>query len=142
MPKTLLSVGVDGVKCDSCGQEVALAKICPYCGHRILASEHERRSRRERPSGSFRGTVDERSEGGAHPASGGPFNQVIRFFLEPRISGWQKALVILALFYVVSPFDLLPGIALPVFGWFDDLAVATFAWRWISGTLSALDRKS
>lgn len=130
------------MKCDACGNEVALAKVCPYCGHRVNVTRTKNRRDRGRPSGSFRGRVDEGGAERTHTPAGGPVAQILRFFLEPRIAAWQKGLAILALFYVVSPLDLLPGAALPLLGWMDDLAVATFAWRWIISSLSAIDRKS
>lgn len=132
------------MKCDSCGNEVALAKVCPYCGSPIRAFDADRGSeeRKSRPRGSFRGSVDDSRANGVPRARGGPIVQIARYFLEPRIPRWQKSLAMLALVYVLSPFDLFPGMFIPLLGWVDDLAVAAFAWRWISYKLSELDRKS
>ena len=127
------------MKCDTCGNEIALAKVCPYCGSRVNAHDVGE-PKRERPSGAFRGRVDEREREGEQPPPAGVVGRLVRFFLEPRIPAWQKSLAIIALFYVVSPLDLMPGLALPVLGWLDDLAVLAFAWRWIASALNALDR--
>lgn len=67
--------------------------------------------------------------------------QIIRFLLEPRIGPWQKGLFLAAVFYVLSPVDLLPGAFLPVIGWFDDLAVVAMAFRLVASRLERLDRQ-
>ena len=129
------------MKCSSCGNEVALAKVCPYCGSdmKVAAEDASNGGRRGRgPTGSFRGSVDAGRR--APQASGSSLLRVLRFFLEPRVHSWEKAVALLALVYILSPLDLLPGI--PLFSWIDDAAVAALAWRWIGDILAKLDRRS
>lgn len=128
------------VKCDACGEEIALAKVCPYCGHQISREQREKARRTEshgtdekRARGAFRGSIDPRSHESDQTAtkerlSVGTF---ARFLFHPRIPVWRKLVALSAVFYVLSPLDLLPGAAVPVLGWFDDMAVIYIAWQWI-----------
>ena len=54
----------------------------------------------------------------------------------PAAPGWLKWGTALVVLYVVSPIDLIPD-AIPFLGWADDLAVATFAIRWMLKRLPA-----
>lgn len=131
------------MKCDACGQEVALAKVCPYCGSKVDPTRPEEEETAREPRGEFRGRVDDGSAFGRRSASSGlaGLGQIIRFLLEPRIAPWQKALFLIGVFYVLSPIDLLPGAFLPVVGWFDDLAVVAVALRLVASALERLDHK-
>ena len=130
------------MKCDECGRPVALAKVCPYCGSKVNPRRKEREEAPREPRGEFRGRVDggashrKARSVGALPSVG----QIIRFLVEPRVAPWQKGLFLAALFYVLSPIDLLPGAFLPVVGWLDDLAVITAALRFVASRLERLDR--
>src|SRR5512140_3641657 len=53
-----------------------------------------------------------------------------RLIKDPRVSPYLKLLPIGALVYLVSPIDLLPGVAFPVIGALDDAAVL-----WLGATL-------
>jgi uncharacterized membrane protein YkvA (DUF1232 family) len=53
-----------------------------------------------------------------------------RLMMDKRVNVLLKLLPIGALVYLISPFDLLPGIALPVIGALDDAAVL-----WLGATL-------
>ena len=45
----------------------------------------------------------------------------LRFFLNPRAGFFAKLFLVLAVIYVVMPFDLIPDVVVVV-GWLDDLA--------------------
>lgn len=132
------------MKCDECGQEVALAKVCPYCGSRVRQESRQEQSQSdEQPRGEFRGRVQDAtgSRENRHRERMLPsIGEILRFLVEPRIAPWQKGLFLAALFYVLSPIDLFPGAFLPVIGWFDDLAVVAMALRYVTSLLNRLDR--
>jgi uncharacterized membrane protein YkvA (DUF1232 family) len=48
---------------------------------------------------------------------------IVRLIGDKRVSAWAKLIPIGALIYVISPVDLIPGIAFPVVGALDDAAV-------------------
>lgn len=138
------------MKCPACGEEVVLAEHCPYCGRQVAGRETgagpsdgaagEPRAaggQREQAQvrGQFRGRLGERPRVAVH---GWPFELVhdfLRYLQDPRVPLFKKSLVFLAIFYVLSPIDLLPGIALPFLGWLDDVAVGFTLWRWLSQEL-------
>ena len=41
---------------------------------------------------------------------------------DKKVAWWKKAIIIAGIIYLVLPVDLIPPLV-PVFGWFDDLAV-------------------
>ena len=49
-----------------------------------------------------------------------------RLMQEPRVAAWAKAIPVLAVFYVVSPFDFVPDI-LPLLGQVDDIGILLLA---------------
>ena len=51
-----------------------------------------------------------------------------RLFKDPRVSVWSKSLLVLALGYVVMPFDLIPDFTW-IIGELDDLAIVILACR-------------
>lgn len=58
-------------------------------------------------------------------------NQVrvtLRLFRDPRVPMWKKAVPLLALVYIVSPFDFLPDL-IPGMGQLDDIGVLLGAMR-------------
>lgn len=129
------------MKCDACGREVALARVCPYCGTKLDPKRPEPGEEAHEPRGEFKGRVDEPKHERGRPPAGLPgLGQIIRFLLEPRIGPWSKGLFLAALFYVLSPVDILPGALLPVLGWFDDVAVVAMALRLVASALERLDR--
>lgn len=130
------------MKCGECGQEVALAKVCPYCGSRVnQESREEGGQTHDRPRGEFRGRVGDENRRRYGPERTLPgIGQIVRFLVEPRVAPWQKGLFLAALFYVLSPIDLFPGAFLPIIGWFDDLAVIAMALRFVASRLDHLDR--
>jgi uncharacterized membrane protein YkvA (DUF1232 family) len=52
-------------------------------------------------------------------------SRVIALLKNPSVSGWPKALVLLAVLYLLMPADLVPDI--PIVGWIDDLLVLWLA---------------
>ena len=132
------------MKCEACHQEIALARVCPYCGHRVkrrsggTAHTDSADKQRGEERGRFRGRVDERGRPDAQEASVvivPSLANLLRFLMHPRISGWSKAVVYAALFYILSPIDLVPGALAPILGWMDDVAVLVAAWRFVAGRL-------
>lgn len=55
------------------------------------------------------------------PKQGTDLATTLRFFLSPRAGFWPKLFMLLAVFYVIMPLDLVPDVAVIV-GWLDDLA--------------------
>lgn len=53
-----------------------------------------------------------------------------RLIGDPRVNGLLKLIPIASIIYLVSPIDLIPGLAVPVLGALDDAAVV-----WIGTTL-------
>lgn len=49
-----------------------------------------------------------------------------RLLRDPRARGWEKALLVASVAYVVFPLDAMPDFA-PLIGWVDDLGVLAFA---------------
>lgn len=137
------------MRCNVCGETIALAKRCPYCGHEPRRDEtrsdgeskdgSKDESKGTGTRGAFRGRIDQedaewhqRSSGKVTPS----LTNVIRFLTSLDIPFASKLVVFFALFYILSPIDFIPGAALPVIGWFDDLAVMYMAWKWIESQLS------
>ncbi len=128
------------MKCDACHKEIALAKVCPYCGHQVrdvdgkdVKGEDPGKRESRRTRGAFRGHInpDFDDPRGGTTTEAGSLGTLARFLFHPRIPTWRKLVALGALFYVLSPLDLLPGAAIPVLGWFDDMAVVYLAWKWI-----------
>ncbi|MDH7481529.1 MAG: DUF1232 domain-containing protein [Armatimonadota bacterium] len=55
---------------------------------------------------------------------------------DPEISGRQRAALMAAIGYSVSPVDAIPGV-IPVIGQLDDLAIVLFTVRWIIRSMPA-----
>ncbi len=49
------------------------------------------------------------------------------FVNDPDVGWVPKAIALMAVFYIVWPLDLVPGVALGPFGWIDDTAVMAAA---------------
>ncbi|MBP5435929.1 DUF1232 domain-containing protein [bacterium] len=62
--------------------------------------------------------------------------QLYGFFVSPKISVAQKAIIAGALLYIISPIDLIPDF-IPVIGWLDDLSIAGIVLNYI---FSEMDR--
>ena len=126
-----------------------MAKVCPYCGHRAApgaggggegkAHSEGRPGGEARERGRFRGSLED--AGGQETRREAPrptLENLLRFLLHPGIPAWSKALPFLALFYVLSPLDLLPGLLVPGAGWLDDFAVLFLTWRHIAAALRSV----
>lgn len=48
---------------------------------------------------------------------------ILRLLGDRRVSMWLKIIPVAGLIYLISPFDLIPDIALPIIGQLDDVAV-------------------
>jgi uncharacterized membrane protein YkvA (DUF1232 family) len=57
--------------------------------------------------------------------------RVIALLRDPRTPALPRIAVLLAVLYVISPVDLIPGAAFPVIGWLDDLTFVWLALRWL-----------
>ncbi len=87
---------------------------------------------------------------GASRGIGGKFNRWLRkvrsasllkrsrelweYFHSPAVSKAEKAIILGALFYLISPFDVVPDF-IPMAGLLDDLGVATFVINYITRKL-------
>ncbi len=50
------------------------------------------------------------------------FRVTLRLFKDPRVPMWKKAVPLLALLYVISPFDFMPDL-IPGLGQLDDIGI-------------------
>ena len=56
------------------------------------------------------------------------FRVTMRLFRDPRVPVWKKAVPVLALLYVISPFDFVPDL-IPGLGQLDDIGILLAAMR-------------
>lgn len=57
--------------------------------------------------------------------------RALRYFRDPIVPLWRKSIALLAVAYVVFPFDAIPDV-IPVLGWLDDLGVlGAVAWFFV-----------
>lgn len=56
-------------------------------------------------------------------------------YTEGNLTTWEKAMVLGALGYLISPFDLVPD-AIPVLGYADDMGALKFAYEKVSGAIT------
>jgi len=64
--------------------------------------------------------------------------QLYQFFISSDITALQKALVAVALIYIIFPLDLIPDY-IPIVGWLDDLGIAGFALNYIFSQMNRVD---
>jgi uncharacterized membrane protein YkvA (DUF1232 family) len=64
-----------------------------------------------------------------------------RFFRDRRASRGSKILLVLAIAYVVWPVDLIPDVV-PVFGWLDDVGVASAVLGWVAMSVNRHEAKA
>ncbi|MDI3281627.1 MAG: DUF1232 domain-containing protein [Bacillota bacterium] len=133
------------MRCRRCGQEIALARRCPYCfavqpeEEPAPASAGEAATTRARQDGpgpgeGFRGPI----AGDAAPPPSltfwGRLRRFLHYFLDPAVPWTSKALVLGGLLYVLLPLDLVPDL-FPLLGWLDDAAVVALVWSFLSQEL-------
>lgn len=58
-----------------------------------------------------------------------------RYLRDSDVSIWRKLLVLLGAAYLLSPFDALPEMFIPIIGWLDDLGVLTALTIWLYNEL-------
>ena len=66
--------------------------------------------------------------------------QLWQFFSGGRATGKDKVLVLGALIYLISPFDLIPD-AIPVIGWLDDIGVASLVLQYLNTKIASLEEE-
>ncbi len=57
--------------------------------------------------------------------------RVLALLKDPRTPALPRIAVVLAVLYLISPVDLIPGSVMPVIGWLDDLTFVWLALRWL-----------
>jgi uncharacterized membrane protein YkvA (DUF1232 family) len=57
--------------------------------------------------------------------------RVLALLKDPRTPALPRIAVLLAVLYLISPIDLIPGSVMPVIGWLDDLTFVWLALRWL-----------
>ncbi len=63
-----------------------------------------------------------------------------RYFKDPNVAPWRKAVAVFAVLYALSPVDLIPDV-LPVIGWLDDVGVLGLGLAWLSRDVSKYARR-
>lgn len=125
------------MKCPSCGEEIVLAKTCPYCGKKI-SETGEGSNRSSKVRGKFRGPLrGTYSRGRGVVREVGPIKllrAVYRLMKDPEASMIPKAAVVLAVLYLLYPLDIIPDLFIGI-GWLDDAAVLALVWRYLSDQL-------
>lgn len=124
------------MKCQRCGNEAALSKVCPYCGavlsHKDSRAKRVRREKTRRTMDSGQTVVSDNDK----PHS--LFEWVRTFFAyvsDGSVSMYYKIAMLFMVVYIISPIDLLIDF-LPIVGWLDDAAVAAVLWRFVTGELA------
>lgn len=132
------------VKCPRCQEEVAFARVCPYCGQQMpLEPVHSKprpdsgqRRHQSEPKGRFRGVIN-----GTGPHSASRVDSFSNWLLLPRylldrsVPLTRKLLLLLGVLYIIIPFDITPDF-LPVLGWLDDIGVGIFLWNYLRNELA------
>lgn len=63
-----------------------------------------------------------------------------RFLTDKNAPKVPRIMAILAVLYVVSPFDILPEAMLPVVGWLDDIGLTAAALTWLASKAARYER--
>jgi len=134
--------GVPYLRCPRCQEEVAFARVCPYCGQQMPSPppgnrpQEERSTHQEEPRGRFRGVIDDPSRiRGSSPAERIPIWFLLpRYLLDRSVPLTRKLLLLLGVLYIVVPFDITPDF-IPLLGWLDDIGVGAFLWYYLKSEL-------
>lgn len=134
--------GVPRLRCPRCQEEVAFARVCPYCGQQMPSPpsadgpQRKRSTHQEEPRGRFRGVIDDPSRiRGSSPAERVPIWFLLpRYLLDKSVPLTRKLLLLLGVLYIVIPFDITPDF-IPLLGWLDDIGVGTFLWYYLKSEL-------
>lgn len=134
--------GVPCLRCPRCQEEVAFARVCPYCGQQMPSPpsadgpQRKRSTHQEEPRGRFRGVIDDPSRTrGSSPAERIPIWFLLpRYLLDKSVPLTRKLLLLLGILYIVIPFDITPDF-IPLLGWLDDIGVGTFLWYYLKSEL-------
>jgi uncharacterized membrane protein YkvA (DUF1232 family) len=65
--------------------------------------------------------------------------RVVALLRDPRTPALPRLAVLVAVLYLLSPVDLIPGSMFPIVGWLDDLTVVWLALRWLVKSVPAPD---
>lgn len=132
------------MRCARCGEEILLARRCPYCGELTRQNGRATEEQGARPEagerrkarGRFRGRIGTPPGASMHAGAAGPrWFWLLPYVADPSVPAWKKALLGLAALYVLVPIDLLPGAIVPFAGWLDDWLVLAIAWRALAAEL-------
>lgn len=148
------------MKCPRCQEEVALARVCPYCGSEVPANapDAQRRSGSDgagNPSGRrgrFVGPIDAIDGPSERPADGrGPRGGALagslwdwlllpRYLLDGSVPVARKLVLLAGVIYILAPIDLAPDF-MPILGWLDDVGVGVFLWHYFRNELARYRRR-
>ncbi|MEW6227254.1 MAG: DUF1232 domain-containing protein [Bacillota bacterium] len=133
------------MRCPRCQEEVAFARVCPYCGqqmplepvvHDKPRSDSGGHRHQSEPKGRFRGVIE-----GTGPRNASRVDIFSNWLLLPRylldrsVPITRKLLLLLGVLYIIIPFDITPDF-LPVLGWLDDIGVGIFLWNYLRNELA------
>lgn len=63
-----------------------------------------------------------------------------RFLTDKHAPKVPRVMALLAVLYVVSPFDIVPEAMLPVVGWLDDIGLSAAALTWLASKAARYER--
>lgn len=139
--------GVRRLRCPRCQEEVAFARVCPYCGQRMPSQPSSDGGRQAKGSahqedrGRFRGVINDPFKPRLKPRRSIPAERVSVWLLLPRylldrsVPLTRKLLLLLGVLYIVTPFDITPDF-IPLLGWLDDIGVGAFLWYYLKSELT------
>lgn len=125
------SLGRRSMRCPACNHIINDETKCPACQHEIN-NDNASRNGAHRARGEFRGRMSNAKSGRATSSRVGAFiSPLLALLADPRASITSKAILVLAVLYIVMPLDFLPGGLIPVIGWLDDIIVGLLSWNYL-----------